>query len=177
MAFRIDANAFLRNCIDRVVSARTIERETSSIVLGYGLAVHSHVIAHAAGRFDSISRRKAPALSAHVCKPVGSPLHLFGRCALVYEQLRSSDPFPSRSDTPLLDKSSWAIGVVVFGLLRSGLCRSWVSWPCVMEITRSVVFVIQWEIDHLLELDFGQDELSFADQLCSVRLQIGPDKP
>jgi hypothetical protein len=26
-------------------------------------------------------------------------------------------------------------------------------------------------------VDFGQDEPSFADQLCSVRLQIGPDKP
>jgi hypothetical protein len=54
----------------------------------------------------------------------GSPLHPFDRSVHVYELHQSAVRPPSRSDTPLLCKQSWAVWLVVFDLRLLGRCRS-----------------------------------------------------
>src|SRR5262249_40080801 len=51
--------------------------------------------------------------------------------------------------TLALCKPSWAIALVVFDLLRLGLCQSCGGWPYVVELVGSRVFGIYEESEHL----------------------------
>src|SRR5262249_9583170 len=88
---------------------------------------YSHAGDHSSDRPEPISRHRAQQPSVHADKRVGSPLHPFGHCALASLLPRSAARLLSRSDTSALDKLSWAVELVVFGLLRLALCQSWLD--------------------------------------------------